>query len=722
MTIIKQLAQELKIRPAQAEQTVGLLDAGNTIPFIARYRKEATGELDETVIRSLAERLAYLRKLEERRREIRRLLTAQKNLNPEISQAISQAGTQQELEDLYRPFRPKRRTRASRAREKGLEPLALKLLEQGGERPSVLSGAFLSGQVTSKEEALQGAEDILAEKFSDDPELRALIRKFSLKTGLLVSSKGGPEKIPGEENFAMYFDYLEDLSKIPPHRILALNRGERLKVLRINIKLDLEQIYRLLEGRILTNPNSPAAAHIRAAIKDGYRRLMGPSLEREIRNSLTEKSEKHAIQIFAENLRNLLLQSPIRGRKILGIDPAYRTGCKVAVLDEFGEVLEHTAIFPHKPQKRWDLALRTLEVLVEKHKVTLLTIGNGTASRETEQLAAELIKKRGGDLRYLVVSEAGASVYSASDLAKKEFPNLDVSIRGAISIARRVQDPLAELVKIDPKSIGVGQYQHDVNQKELAATLGSVVESCVNHAGVELNTASAPLLRCVSGLSERLAQEIVDRRALQGPFKKRTQLQEIKGLGPKTFQQAAGFLRIGGGAEPLDNTGVHPESYPLAEQILERIGFTAADLQDPETLKRIQKRLTAQDPKALSRELEAGEPTIRDILASLSQPGRDPRDELPAPLFREDVLKIADLKPGMVLQGTVQNVVDFGAFVDLGVQKAGLVHVSELSEHYVRHPTDLVQVGDAVTVRVLSVNPEQERISLTMKNPAQTEH
>lgn len=714
MDIIKQLAAELKIKPQQVQQTVKLLDEGNTIPFIARYRKEATGELDETVLRELAERLDYLRSLQARKEEVTRLIDEQGQLTPEISAAIQGAITLQELEDIYRPFRPKRRTRASMAKEKGLEPLALQLLEQGTEEPRVLAEAFLSEEVPTVEEALQGAQDILAERFTDDPAHRAQVRKFTYETGLLVSERTG-EEVPEAQEFQMYFDYFEDVAKIPPHRILALNRGERLGVLKIRIQVDTARIHSLLAREIITNSSSPAAAYLNAALYDGYSRLLAPSIEREIRGLLTEKAEEHAIRIFAKNLRDLLMQSPVRGRGVLGIDPAFRTGCKVVAVNEYGDLLEHTTIFPHEPQKRWTEALHTLKALIEKHGLNLITIGNGTASRETEQLVAELIREHCPNVQYLVVNEAGASVYSASVLAKEEFPQLDVSMRGAVSIARRVQDPLAELVKIDPKSIGVGQYQHDVNQKELAKTLGTVVESCVNHVGVELNTASSALLKYVSGLSARVAGEIVNYRTANGPFHTRAELKKVKGLGPKTFEQAAGFLRIADGKEPLDNTAVHPESYPLARQILQLVGHSEQDLRNRETLAQIREKLKKLDPKAVAQSLEAGEPTVRDIIDALGQPGRDPRDELPAPLFRADVLSLEDLRPGMVLQGTVQNVVDFGAFVDIGVEKAGLVHISQLSDSYVRHPTDVVQVGDIVTVHILDVDEKLGRISLSMK-------
>ncbi len=715
MDIIRQIATELQIRPKQVEQTAALLDDGNTIPFIARYRKEATGELDETVIRDVAERLTYLRSLEEKKAEVTRLIEAQEKLTPDLTLAILSATTLQELDDLYRPFRPKRRTRASIARDRGLESLAVKLLEQSSEDPQRLATIFLNEDVATIEDALQGAQDILAEQFTDEPAHRAMIRKFTFDTGLLVSERAAGEEVPEAGEFQMYFDYVEDVAKVPPHRVLAINRGERLNVLKVKIQVDVDKILTLLRKEIITVPDSLAAFYLLGAIEDGYARLLAPSLERDIRNTLTEKAEEHAIHIFAKNLRDLLMQSPVRGHRVLGIDPAFRTGCKVVALGEFGDLLEYTTIYPHEPQKRWDQALETLRDLVAKYQLSLVTIGNGTASRETEQLVSELIKGHSPALQYLVVNEAGASVYSASKLAKEEFPDLDVSIRGAVSIGRRVQDPLAELVKIDPKSIGVGQYQHDVNQKELSNTLGQVVESCVNHVGVELNTASSALLRHVSGLSAKVAENIIDYRTENGIFEKRAELKKVKGLGPKAFEQAAGFLRIADGTRPLDNTAVHPESYPLALRILEQIGYSEHDLQTRETLVEIREKLKTLNPKQVAAHLEAGEPTVRDIIGSLSQPGRDPRDELPPPLFRADVLNMEDLRPGMMLQGTIQNVVDFGAFVDIGVKKAGLVHISELSDGYVRHPTDCVQVGDIVSVRIIGVEPKLGRISLSMK-------
>lgn len=716
MDIIKQLAQELSLKETQVRHTVELLDEGNTIPFIARYRKEATGELDEVQIRTLADRLDYLRNLVKRKEEVTRLIAEQDKLTAELEAAIKAAITLQEIEDLYQPFRPKRRTRASMAKEKGLEPLAEIILKQGETDPASIAEQFITEEVPSAEEALQGAQDIIAEFITDQPEIRQMVRKFTYDTGSINSSLNvDPETENSAREFQMYFDYTEEVRKIPPHRILAINRGERLGVLKVKLVVDEEDILQRVQRKVIINPNSPSAALIEAAWADGYKRLLAPSIERDIRSSLTEKAEAHAIEIFTTNLRSLLMQAPVRGYRVLGIDPAYRTGCKVVAVDQFGVLLEHTTIYPHEPQKRWEDSLSILNTMIEQHQIDLIVIGNGTASRETEQLVAELIQQRGQDLKYMVVNEAGASVYSASELAREELPDLDVSMRGAVSIARRVQDPLAELVKIEPKSIGVGQYQHDVNQKELSRTLDAVVESCVNFVGVELNSASAALLSYVSGLSARVARAVVQHRIENGSFTAREELKKVKGLGPKAFEQCAGFLRISSGREPLDNTAVHPESYDTARQILAQIGFTAEDMKNPERLDEIRRQLKTLDPKKVAQELGAGEPTVRDIIAALGQPGRDPRDELPPPLFRADVLTIADLKPGMILKGTVQNVVDFGAFVDIGVQRAGLVHISQLSDKYVHHPTDIVQVGDIVDVQVLDVEPELERISLTMR-------
>lgn len=713
MDIIHQIAQELKLSTRQVEQTVKLLDEGNTIPFIARYRKEATGELDEVVIRTLADRLQYLRNLETRKSEIINLIAEQDKLTDEIKQQIQKAATLQALEDIYRPFRPKRRTRASIAKEKGLEPLADLIFQQSGTPLQQLAEAFLNQEVDSIDAALQGASDILAERFADDPSLRQVARHFTWNYGIITCEAANKEPTEQDLEFKMYFDYQEPVRKIPPHRVLAINRGERLKTLKVKLSVDPQPIFNSLAKKLITSERDPSSQWLHAVIEDSYQRLLAPSIEREIRNQLTETAEEHSIAVFAKNLRQLLMQAPVRGRNLLGIDPAYRTGCKVAALNSYGDLLATATIYPHEPHNQWEQSLKVLADLVTEHNIDLITIGNGTASRETEKLVAELIKSLDTKLEYLVVNEAGASVYSASELARQEFPELDVSMRGAVSIARRVIDPLAELVKIDPKSIGVGLYQHDVNQKSLEKALGEVVESCVNYVGVELNSASPALLRHVSGLTAPVAERIAAYRSEIGGFTSRSQLKEIKGLGAKTFEQCAGFLRIAQGTDPLDNTAVHPESYPLARQILKLIGYETKDLNT--SLPEIRAKLKDLDPKAIAASLNAGEPTVRDILDALAQPGRDPRDELPPPFFRGDVLEISDLRPGMILKGTVQNVVDFGAFIDIGVQKAGLVHISEISEEYIHHPTDVLQVGDIVTVQVLAVDEIQGRISLTMK-------
>ncbi len=714
MDIMQELAKQFSLAPAKVELTVALLDEGNTIPFIARYRKEATGEMDEVVLRELDERLQYLRGLEQRKQEITRLIDEQGKLSPQLQQSIAAAASLQALDDLYRPFRPKRRTRASIAKDKGLEPLADQIEGQQTGEPMQAAAAYVSEEVPDAESARQGALDILAERFADEPELRQFIRRYTWDHAVIATEKAKDVDEEQAHQYRMYFEYEEPLRKLPPHRILAINRGEKEKALRVKIGLAMDPLLTFLEKRVIANPHHPTAQWLREALRDGYQRLIAPSIERELRSALTETAEEQAINIFGKNLRSLLMQPPLQGRTVLGIDPAYRTGCKVVVVNEYGDLLHTTTIYPHAPQNRWEEAKHVLQDLAAAHSVSLIAIGNGTASRETEQLAAEIIRSS-ETLQYLVVNEAGASVYSASDLARKEFPELDVSLRGAVSIARRVQDPLAELVKIDPQSIGVGQYQHDVNQKRLSGTLEAVVESCVNYVGVELNSASPALLQYVAGLSSSVAQSILDHRRQNGPFHNRRELLKVKKLGPKAFQQAAGFLRIRDSENPLDNTAVHPESYDLAQQILQRIDMELADLHSRETLQQLQERFKHMQPAGLAQELKAGEPTVRDILDSLVQPGRDPRDTLPPPVFRQDVLDMEDLETGMILQGTVQNVVDFGAFVDIGVKKAGLVHISQISDSFVRHPTDVLQVGDVVTVQVLSVEQKSGRISLTMK-------
>jgi len=712
--IIKQLAQELNISETQVQSTVDLIDKGNTIPFIARYRKEVTGGLDDVVLRNLFERLTYLRNLQSRQEEIIRLIGEQGKLTDDLIEKIKSATTMTELEDLYRPYRPKRRTRATIAREKGLEPLAEILWAQEIVDGDVLEIASTyvntEKEVNTPEEALQGAMDIIAEIISDDAELRKVIRQYTFENGTLITKS----LVDTTTVYEMYYDYSEAVKKIVPHRVLAINRGEKENVLSVKIDVDQGAILERLLGRVIRNDNSVTAPFVRQAAIDAYTRLIAPSIEREIRNLLTEKAEEQAIKVFGENLRNLLLQPPVKGKVVMGIDPGYRTGNKVAVVDETGKVMDTGIVYMTLPDHDVDKAKAILKGLIEKNGVDVIAIGNGTASRETEIVVAQLLKELNRKVYYMVVSEAGASVYSASSLGTEEFPDFDVALRSAVSIARRLQDPLAELVKIDPKAIGVGQYQHDVNQKRLAETLRGIVEDCVNSVGVDLNTASTSLLQYVAGISSTVAKNIVAYREQNGKFTSRQELLKVKNLGPKAFEQCAGFLRIPGGSNILDNTAVHPESYNATLRLLELKGYTLEDV-EKEGLKNLQQQVRGWDLDELASLLGIGVPTLKDILTELQKPGRDPRDELPAPQLRTDVMDIKDLKPNMVLTGTVRNVVDFGAFVDIGVHQDGLVHISELSDKYVKHPMDVVQVGDIVKVRVLSVDVEKKRISLTMK-------
>jgi len=713
-SIIKQLAQELNINESQVQRTVELIDQGNTIPFIARYRKEVTGGLDDVVLRNLYERLTYLRNLQNRREEIIRLIDEQGKLTDELVDKIQAATTMTELEDLYRPYRPKRRTRATVAKGKGLEPLAEILWSQEICEGDILeiASAYVNPEkeVNNPEEALQGAMDIIAEIISDDAELRKMIRNYTYNNGTIVTKAIVDDKTVYE----MYYDYSEAVRKIVPHRVLAINRGERENVLNVKIEVDLEAIYKKLFERLIKNDRSISAPFIRQAVMDAYTRLIAPSIEREIRNFLTEKAEEQAIKVFAENLRNLLLQPPVKGKTVMGLDPGYRTGNKVAVVDETGKVLDTGVVYMTLPDHDIAKAKGVLKELIEKNNVDIIAIGNGTASRETEIVVAELLKELDRKVYYTIVNEAGASVYSASSLGTEEFPDFDVALRSAVSIARRLQDPLAELVKIDPKSIGVGQYQHDVNQKKLAETLRGVVEDCVNSVGVDLNTASVSLLQYVAGISSTVAKNIVKYREENGKFTSRQELLKVKQLGPKTFEQCAGFLRIPGAENILDNTAVHPESYEATLKLLEIKGYTLEDVKK-NGLKNIQQQMRGWNMDELSSMLGIGVPTLKDIIAELQKPGRDPRDELPPPQLRTDIMDIKDLKPNMVLTGTVRNVVDFGVFVDIGVHQDGLVHISQLSDKYVKHPMDVVQVGDIVRVKVLDVDVERKRISLTMK-------
>lgn len=696
MDILKVLAAEFNLKPYQVKNTVELLDEGNTIPFIARYRKEQTGELQDFVIRELSNRLNYLRNLEARKEEVIRLIDEQGKLTEELREEILASETLQRVEDLYRPYRPKRRTRATVAKEKGLEPLAEIIFNQSldGEEfeSAVLSFVDEEKGVNNEEEALEGAMDIIAEMVSDDADNREILKKILYDKGMVVV-----EAVDKEEKsvYEMYYDYKEPVKTIANHRVLAINRGEKEKKLRVSISIDTDLV-ELLIHKTVKDKDKDTSIYIERAIEDGFKRLLFPSLEREIRNSLTERAEEEAIKVFALNLKPLLMQPPIKGKTVMGIDPGYRTGCKVAVIDETGKLLDYTTVYPTEPQNQIEETKAELKGLIERHSVDIIAIGNGTASRETELVVAEMIKELNREVSYIIVSEAGASIYSASEVGMEEFPDLDVSIRGAISIGRRLQDPLAELVKIDPKHIGVGQYQHDLNQGKLDEALRGVVEDCVNTVGVDLNTASPSLLKYVSGISTRVANSLVKYREENGKFTNRKDLLKVKGLGEKTFIQCAGFLRIPDGDNPLDNTAVHPESYEVAEKLLE-IDYTKEDL------------------KTISEKLGVGLPTLQDIIKELKKPGRDPRDELPKPILRQDVLKMEDLKKDMVLKGTVRNVVDFGAFVDIGVKTDGLVHISQLSNKYIKHPKEVVQVGDIVEVRVLDIDMERGRISLSMK-------
>ncbi|NLJ69189.1 MAG: RNA-binding transcriptional accessory protein [Firmicutes bacterium] len=721
MNITALIAGELEIKAWQVESAARLLDEGNTIPFIARYRKEATGELDETVLRSIAEKLGYYRSLEQRKQEVLRLIDEQGKLSDELKSAILEAAKLQEVEDLYRPFRQKRRTRAAIAEEQGLGPLAELIWQQElthGVLDDVLKPYVQPGEgVESPAQAQAGALDIVAQRIADDPKIRALVRRISEEKGCLTSCCQLEPEPAGNlpvSKYELYYDFSQELSSIPAHRILAINRGEKEAVLKARVAVPQDEIIEAIKGAVITNPRSIFQPLLAEACKDAYQRLLAPSIERELRNQLTERAESQAIQVFSTNLRQLLLQPPVSGKRVMAIDPAYRTGCKAAALNEQGDVLDTFTIYPHAPHKRWDEAREQLLAKVEEHSVEIIAIGNGTASRETEALAAEVIAACRKELHYLIVNEAGASVYSASPLAREELPCLDVSMRGAVSIGRRLQDPLAELVKIDPGSIGVGQYQHDVNQKRLEESLRAVVESCVNYVGVELNTASPALLQYAAGISKTLAQRIVEYRQSEGPFSDRRQLLKIRGLGEKTFTQCAGFLRIRGAANPLDNTPVHPESYHLAEAILELAQVPLHALTAGDGLFHLRTGLAELKAEEVAGKLDAGLPTIRDIIAALLQPGRDPREELPKPLFRQDVLTVEDLEAGMLLSGTVANVVDFGAFVDIGVGRDGLVHISQMSQSYISHPLEVVAVGDIVQVQVLAVDLERNRISLSL--------
>ena len=713
MDILRQIETEFSLKPWQVKNTVELIDAGNTIPFIARYRKEATGSLDDQLLRELSERLAYLRSFEEQKEKIIASITEQEMMNDEIRQSIENAKTLTELEDIYRPFRPKRKTRASVAKALGLAPLAEKIYarKNGTQSPEMLAEAFLSDEVKSVEDALQGAKDIIAEQVSDDAEGRKLIR-YAVKNHALITSKGTEDDLGV---YDMYADYSESVKKIAGHRVLAMNRGEKEGKLKISIDFDKTIATDLLFNIHCKNSNA-CTDLVRDAVDDSYTRLIFPSIEREIRNELTEKASEASIKVFAENTRQLLMQPPVKGNVTIGLDPGYRTGCKVAVISETGKVLDTGVIYPAPPHKKTVEAKNIIKRLVEKYNVKMFAIGNGTASHETEVFAVDVIKELDCGITYMVVSEAGASVYSASKLAAEEFPQFDVSLRSAVSIARRLQDPLAELVKIDPKAIGVGQYQHDMPQKELNAALDGVVEDCVNSVGVDLNTASPQLLSRVAGVSSAVAKNIVLYREEHGRFNERSELKKVSKLGPKAFEQCAGFLRVRDGKNILDNTAVHPESYAAAKQLLKLCDMSEEDIKNG-NIAHLKSKVQSIGTAALAKQLDIGEPTLKDIVNELSKPGRDPRDELPKPMLRSDIMGIEDLKPGMELKGTVRNVVDFGAFVDIGVHQDGLVHISQITDKFLRHPSELLKVGDIVTVWVLEADTVKNRISLTMKGP-----
>ncbi len=712
MDILKKLQKEFQITTEQVKNTVHLLDEGNTVPFIARYRKEMTGSLDDQVIRQLADRLSTLRNLEEKREMVKKAITEQGAMTKSISAKLAKAETQTEIDDIYRPFRPKRRTRASIAKEKGLEPLAEYIMGQAFFVPlTEYAAAFVDTEkgVSSIEDAITGAKDILAEQISDDSDLRKLLRDETAKNGNLTAKR--TQEQPDNTVYETYYDYTEAISKTVGHRILAVNRGEKENILSVKIEMDESKLLSLLE-RHMIQKNSPAKELLQEIIADSYKRLIAPSLEREIRNELTERAEETAMEVFRENLKQLLLQPPIKGKTVLALDPAYRTGCKIAVIDETGKPLETTVVYPTPPQNKKENAERKLTALIEKYDVDLISIGNGTASREAELFVADMLKKIEKKVYYIITNEAGASIYSASKLGAEEFPEYDVALRSAVSIGRRIQDPLAELVKIDPKSIGVGQYQHDMNQKRLGETLNGVVEDCVNSVGVDLNTASPALLSYVAGINSTVAKNILTYREENGKFTNRKELKKVPKLGPKAFEQCAGFLRIADSDMPLDKTGVHPESYKAAEALLQLCGYTLADITSGQA-KNLANKITLNEETA--EKLGIGLPTLQDIVNELEKPGRDPREDTPAPVLRSDVLTIEDLQPDMVLKGTVRNVIDFGVFVDIGVHQDGLVHISQICDGYIKHPLDAVKLGDIVTVKVMDVDLERHRISLTMR-------
>ena len=715
--IEERLAKELGLKLNQVNNVIEMLDEGNTVPFIARYRKERTGGLSDEILRKLSERLVYLRNLEERKADISRLINEQGKLTEEISKALEKAETLTEVEDIYRPYKPKKRTRATIAKEKGLGDLA-DLILSGKFKGDLLAEAskYVNEEkgVNNADEALLGAQDIIAESISEEAKFRKYIRELTLREGTIESKGASEDTTPYE----MYYDYSEEVKNIPPHRILAINRGEKEKVLSVKININEEKVIKYLEDKLLNN-NEITDEQMKIAIRDAYKRLIFPSIEREVRGELTDKGEEGAINIFKENLKALLMQAPIKGKTVMGYDPGFRTGCKVAILDKTGKFLENVAVYPTVPKKDIEGTKKTLKALIAKYDVDVISLGNGTASRESEEVIAEMIseikKETGKEVSYVIVSEAGASVYSASELGTKEYPDLDVTVRGAISIGRRLQDPMAELVKIDPKAIGVGQYQHDVTQKRLEESLKGVVEDSVNKVGVDLNTATPSLLTYVSGINAAIAKNIVDYRNENGGFKNRKELLKVKRLGQKAYEQCAGFLRVPESDELLDNTSVHPESYGEAKKLIEILGYTKEDLKN-RNLSDIEERVKEKGIKNIEKDIEIGELTLKDIIKELQKPGRDPRDEMPKPILKTGVIDLKDLKPGMILMGTVRNVSDFGAFVDIGVHQDGLVHKSQMANRFVKHPLDIVKVGDIIKVKILEVDSKRKRISLTMKD------
>lgn len=710
------LSKELGISLKQVTSVIEMLDEGNTVPFIARYRKERTGGLTDEVLRKFNERLTYLRNLESRKEDVLRIIEEQEKLTPELKLKIEKATTLTEVEDIYRPFKAKKRTRATMAIEKGLKPLA-ELILSGEFNGNIVEEAnkYINEEkgVKNEEEALQGAMDIISEIISDNADYRKWIRNFVQKDGIIQVKGSSEEQTPYE----MYYDYKEPVRTIPSHRILAINRGEKEKILSVKVTCNDDKIIDYLNKKVLKE-NKITDKYLEESIKDSFKRLIYPSIEREIRSELTSKGEEGAIDIFKANLKALLMQAPIKGKVVMGFDPGFRTGCKVAILDETGKFVENTTVYPTAPQNRIDETISTLKKLIKKHGVQVISLGNGTASRESEEVIAKMLKEikdeTGKELFYVIVSEAGASVYSASELANKEYPDLDVTVRGAISIGRRLQDPLAELVKIDPKAIGVGQYQHDVTQKKLDESLAGIVEDCVNNVGVDLNIATPSLLSYISGINASIAKNIVDYREENGKFKSRKELLKVKRLGQKAYEQCTGFLRVMESKEALDNTSVHPESYKVAKELIKTLGYTEEDLKNGKLVD-IDERVKAKGISNLAKELEVGEPTLNDIIKEIKKPGRDPREELPKPIFKSGVIEMKDLKPGMILMGTVRNVSDFGAFVDIGVHQDGLVHKSQMADRFVKHPLDIVKVGDVVEVRILDVDLKRKRISLSMK-------